>query len=357
MIAIDWSHTKELTTFDGKKLRTETVKQLCKRVTTHCSDDGAGGESTIKVQSIGSVQPPSVIIEQGCPMSLAYKLILAGAGVFTIENKATEEYRQKHGIEKSDEADARIIYELANTGAVLAPLTLNDKMMNIHDIYHQYIKYQKARVAMQNMKKAHMRSYRGWGESKERVQSRQSLHPQPDLMPYDIAIETLGAREKTLLKRLESTIKGLPLFEHHDFRVSADMAGGESKQLIQSKSCVHPPAIKGLGQRLWLGIIVTASPQNFKCLSAYLRFCGLTDDVGKSHKYNRHARSLYRLLAEEVMKQRDPKFRPLYDKFKAQIKAKYPDYTKGHCHNAALNRVATFLAKAIYKAGESTKLL
>ena len=34
---------------------------------------------------------------------------------------------------------------------------------------------------------------------------------------------------------------------------------------------------------------------------------------------------------------------------KVDIAEKHPDYTKGHIHNAALNRTATFLAKEIYK--------
>jgi len=54
------------------------------------------------------------------------------------------------------------------------------------------------------------------------------------------------------------------------------------------------------------------------------------------------------MLAEGVMKQRDEKFRSIYDKCKEDIAQKYPEYTKLHIHNGALNRTATFLAKEIY---------
>lgn len=378
MIAIDWSHTKNLTTYDGHKLRTETIKSLCNRIgkdgmggesngsiqskgTLQPPDADLGGESIDRVQSIPHVQPPSakneagesivpvkstgsvhpasVVIEQGCPLNLAYNLILAGANVFVISNRATEEYRKAHGIEKSDEIDVKIIYELATNGATLTPLNLDNKLIQMHDLYHQYCRYQKARVAMGNMRKAHLRHYRGW-ESEKAIESRRIFHQPLDLTPYDIAIDTLGAREKSLLKRLETTYKGLPLFE----------AGGESKLALQSTYHIQPPAIKGLGQRLWLGILVTANPQRFKCLSAYLQFCGLTDEVSKSHRYNRHARSLYRLLAESMLRARNEKYRAIYDQCKATIAKQHPDYTKGHCHNAALNRVATLLAKEIFGA-------
>lgn len=358
MIAIDWSHTKDLTTFDGKKVRVEPVKALLKRlhhtggestpreksrITLHPPlETKAGEESISSVKSSQILHSPAVILEAGCPMTLIYRLILAGASVSLIDNKATENYRKEHSIEKTDENDARIIYELAKNGAKLTPIALDDKLLQMHDIYHQYCRYQKARVSLQNMQKAHLRHYGlGTRESTGFLQSRLRDNLVPDLLPYDIAIDTLHAREKSLLKRLEVIAKGVPMFEE----------GGESNAQVQSKSILHPPTIKGLGQRLWLGIIVTANPTNFKCLSAYLRFCGLTSDVMATHKYNRHAKMLYHLLAEEVMKQRDPQFRPIYDKCKADIAEKHPDYTKGHCHNGALNRTATFLAKHIYKEG------
>jgi len=115
-----------------------------------------------------------------------------------------------------------------------------------------------------------------------------------------------------------------------------------------------------LGKRIWLGLMVTANPRDFKCLSAYLRFCGRISDVIKSHKYNRHARMLYHMLAEGIMKQKDARFRPVYDKCKTDIAEKYPDYTKLHIHNAALNRTATFLAKEIFnhcRAGDESSTL
>lgn len=339
MIAVDWSHTKELTTFDGKKVRVEPLKALLKRL----QKDGTGGESKITIESSGGFHSPAIILESGCPVSLIYQLILVGAEVSLIDNKATENYRKASGIEKTDEADAKIIYELASNGAKLQPIVVDDKLVQMHDTYHQYCRYQKARVSLQNMQKAHLRHYgSGARESRRNILSKNIFHLVPDLTPYDIAIDTLHAREKSLLKRLEGIAKGVPLFE----------AGGKSIPSVQSNSPLQPPAIKGLGQRLWLGIIVTANPANFKCLSAYLRFCGLTSDVMATHKYNRHAKMLYHMLAEAILKAKDPVYRPIYDKCKVDIKAKYPDYTKGHCHNGALNRTATFLAKHIYRVGE-----
>ena len=102
-VAIDWSHTKDLATYDGKKARTETLKKLLARI------DKDGDESIDLLQSKIEVQSPSAILEAGCPMSLVYNLTKAGVQVSLIDNKATEHHRQEHGIEKTDENDARII--------------------------------------------------------------------------------------------------------------------------------------------------------------------------------------------------------------------------------------------------------
>ena len=318
MIAIDWSHTKDLATYDGKKSRIETAKSLLKRLV---------GESRPSVESITILQP-SIVLEQGCPLSLIYSFTKEGHTVGLIDNHATEAYRQEFNIEKTDENDAKIIYKLVDDGAKLQTIDASDKMMETHSLYHQYCRYQKARVSMTLMKKAHERSY-GNGESNLFVESRANSQPNPyDLSPYDIAIESLQSREKSLLKQME---------------------GGESKTIIESKYGFNPPSIRGLGKRIWLGLMVTANPSSFKNLSGYLRYCGLTSDVIESHRYNRHAKMLYHMLAEEIMKQKDPEFRPIYDKCKADITEAHSDYTKLHIHNAALNRTATFLAKRIFE--------
>jgi len=408
MLAIDWSHTKGLTTYDGKKLQIEDKKALIKRLnkknkdggeskmgiksmfTSHSpssilSEDKDGEESRGSLKSRLDVHSLSLILEQGCPTSLIYDLLRVGSQVYLISNRATQDHRVAHGIEKTDENDARIIWELANNGTKLRQVNLDDRIIQMHSLYHQYCRYQKARVAMQNMRKAYLRHF-GDGESTQSLKSTNAVQPSPDAsgiegsessgrlksigniqlpsseegestsvvkskltlqpssdsLPYDIAIDTLKTKERSLLAKLKPLI-----------------AGGESISCVQSKANIQPPAIRGLGDRIWAGIVVTANPVYFKCLSAYLGFCGLTENAIKGHKYSRHVRMLYHMLADEVMKQKDPTFRPVYDKCKADIAERYPDYTKLHIHNAALNRTATMLAKAIFQyynkpGGEST---
>lgn len=355
--AIDWSHKKGLAIYDGKKsaiidrksllkrLAGESIKKVKSHGRLNPASPGVGGESTSFIKSTPYFNPPAptIILEQGCPLSLIYDIIKAGCQVSLISNRATQDYRVEHGIEKSDENDALIIYELANNGAKLTPVSPDDTQIQLINLYQRYKRYQKARVAMVNMRKAYIRQF-GGGESTKELESFMTVNPSPategerkstryvksklsinlspsdDILPYDISIATLKAAESSCLKNI---IKLSPLIP------------------LSLK-------IKGLGPRIWAGIFITANPANFPTLSSYLRYCGLVNLDQLNHKWNRHARMLYHMLADEVMRLRDETFRPIYDKCKADTAKNHPEYTRMHIHTAALNRTATFLAKEIW---------
>lgn len=342
MLAIDWSHTKGLTIYNGKKTSMIDRRALLKKLA------GADGKSIYNLKTMGTVNPsaPLVILERECPLSLIYDILKVGCQVSTLLNFEVKSYREGKGIQKTDENDAIAIYELAQAKPnLLFPVSLDDAQIQLIDFYQRYKRYQKARVSLQNMKKAYIRQFgdgvksnhhlksidtfnnpspvnEGEGESIHNIQSNNAFNPPPSdgTLPYDIGIDTLKAAEKSCLKKLVKLAPPIP-------------------QALK---------IKGLGPRIWAGIYITANPANFPNLSRYLRYCGLVNIDQLNHKWNRHARMLYHMLADGVMKQRDDKFRPIYDQCKQDIAKAHPKYTKKHIHNAALNRTATFLAKEVF---------
>ena len=179
-IAVDWSYTKGLTTYDGEKVRVEDRKSLLQRLKKLSKP----GDESINNEAL------SIILEEGCPASLIYDLLLTGSQVQLISNRASEDYRVKHGIAKSDENDARIIWELANSGVRLRTVNVDDTWVQLHSLYRQYVRYQKARVAMQNMKKGYLRYFGG-------EESGSTSQLSGDTVPYDIAIDSVGIGKGT----------------------------------------------------------------------------------------------------------------------------------------------------------------
>lgn len=302
-IAVDWSHTKGLATYDG----------------TNSENHKTRASFLLWLRKIGQNTQKSVILEDGCPVSLILDIANEGNPVLLISNKATKRYRAEHGIPKSDEVDAKIIWELANSGAQLTQVSLDDDRLELRFLYRQFLRYQKTRIAVGNTQKNYSRYYR----AKEPASGNGSPD---DITPYDTAKKALERAEDAIMKRASGLVS-----------------------TGQSKSMPSQPNIRGLHNRIWVGILATANPTDFKCLSSYLRFCGLTHDVKKSKNYNRHAKKLYHMLARLTRQYEDPEFKLMYDKCKADIQAKHPDYDEKHLHFAAVNRTATMLAKYIFR--------
>ena len=320
-IAVRWSYTKGLTTYDGRKVRVEDKRSFLQRLqklrkTTEECDPARESKSATRL--------PTVIIEEGCPASLIYDLVVQGNQVLLISNSAAADYRAKRGIAKNREGDAKIIWRLATYGANLRMPRIDDDWLQLRSLYLKYWNYQKARVKIQNMRTAYLRyfGYEGPGSG-----SRLS----GETPPYDIVLDILKTEEDSAMAKLTRLISA-----------------------SASKSVASRPLVRGLGPRIWAGIAVTANPSDFKCVSSYLRFCGLTGDAFNGKKYSRHANMLYHMLAEGIVRQQDPVFSQLYYEYKADIASRKPDYTKNHVDNAALNRIATMLAKRIFRHVKST---
>jgi hypothetical protein len=281
LIAVDWSISKQLDTFDGTTIRKEPLESFVKR--------------------IKDIKPMKVIVEESCPLVILHLLLVYKIPTYYIDIYTTQRYRDECKIRKTDTNDAQIIWHESQKNKHLRKVRLTSTDIQLYGMYNRYCRFQKARVAIDNMRTSHLKHF-GIVE----------------LEAYDKTIAILHDKEKDLMKRIT----------HADI--------------------LNKPKIKGLGKRIWVGILITAHPRQFPCLSAYLRFCGLTKDSKESRKYNRHIRSLYFMLSEEIMRKRDAEFRPIYDKCKSDLQVRFPLHSKKHIHRAALNRTATFLAKAIY---------
>lgn len=109
-------------------------------------------------------------------------------------------------------------------------------------------------------------------------------------------------------------------------------------------------AIRGLGPISLAGILVKADPRRFRSLQAYLRYCGLRAEARASGSFNRHVRAIYHQMARDVIMHRDPSFYALYGQIKANLRNRHLDYPKGKIDGMAKNRLATLLAKNIYRA-------
>ena len=304
-IAVDWSLKKKFATYDGTKSKKH--------------DNRASFLSWLR--KLGHNTDTTVILEQGCPYSLVLDIQSEGNPVSLISNKATKLYRVEHGIPKTDEGDATIIWNLANSRPQdLKPALKDYRRLRLRFLYRKFSRYQKARITAQHIERSQLRYF-----PEEQLASGD---PSTDCATrYHSATEALLEAEKAAMK--EAT---------------------DQLSRAQSKSIPPRPRIRGLGNRIWIGILATANPVDFKCRSSYVRFCGLTQDAKESKNYSRQAKKLYHQLAIAVaVRHKNEDYVPIYDRWKLDIKAKHPDYDDNRVEKAALIRIATLLANDIFK--------
>jgi len=220
MIAIDWAYTKNLVLFDGE--RTINVDQ--KGLTKYLNHE--------------------VVIESGAPLSLCWNIFRRTKLYYVLPTK-TKEYRDAHDIAKSDEADAMVIWELAQDKSNLIEASINQRNIRLAMLYHMYLTYQKSRVVLENQLRAAKRYY---GEHAGQ------------LFGMELALDQLEPKEDGLLREID---------------------------FIAPKV---PPALaklKGFGPRIWAGVICVADPRHFTSVNGYLKYCGYIDREVLENKFSR----------------------------------------------------------------------
>ncbi len=300
-----------------------------------------------------------VLVEIGCPKGKLYQYA-EKCKVLLIDGKETDKARKG---KKTHKEDALTILRLHNEKPKLfKKLNVKDKeeLERIKQ-FKIYMWVTKTLAGIKNIQKAHQREY---GE---------------ELKVINKQIKELEKNKKALLKPLEKWIK--PQLEQVD-------------------------DIKGLGPRYLIEILLFANPKKFPCLSAYLKYCGFKGVCKETHKFNRNVKSAYYMVVDGIIKHREmdkgetdcclktsvdinspnqkeetgailktngginsskvgegtklviktipilnppQTFGSMYDEFKKNIGDKNPDWTKGKINGVTINRIATFVAKEVYK--------
>lgn len=298
MLAIDWAHTKELVLYDGSKGSKTDHKGLSKFLNHE------------------------VVIESGAPISLCWNIFRKTKLYYILPIK-TKKYRELHSIEKSDENDAKVIWELAQDKSNLIEASINQRQIRLAMLYHMYLTYQKAQYKLENQIRAAKQYYGDYAEQ---------------LFGMELALEQLAPKHNGLLKEID---------------------------LLAPKPPAQLTKIKGFGTRIWAGIICVANPQHSNSVNGYLKYCGYIDREVLKGNFSHNAKLVYWLLADQIIKQRTEPYRSKYDEIKQAQGELHPDWLdksgykegRGRIDNIARNRVGTMLAKDVYRIVKDNPLL
>lgn len=288
MLGIDWSHTKNFAVYNGKKAEIITWPEVIER----------------------SKKEGAAAIEHGAPILYLYRLAKT-VPTYTIHAITVAEERERLDLEKSDLVDAQIIYSLANKDG-LKPIELDDRVIQLAYLYHQYLYALKGMGQANNLMKAMKRQF---GDKENATYFLLSQHK-----------DEFERRCESLKKQIQPLVPIPP------------------KRILK---------IKGMSTWLWAGIIIGADPRLFPSKSAYRKWCGLIDKKAINYEFVRKASRAYWLCADQFIRQRTPRWREVYDTAKEELTAR-EGYT--HPHGGAMNRLMTRFAMYVYDVAKEDSI-
>jgi len=266
-----------------------------------------------------------IYLESGCPKYAMTQLIDQGHQLFICQGADIAKLRKELKWEKSDEKDTELIRELFKRypEKFIEFEKPQQLVFRRNLIMSEYEAITKELVGIKNRKSAIIKEF---GPNQT----------------YEETIKLFEDAKQVLLKQVK------PLIQEEMSRVS------------------H---IKGVGITLVARILAVAHPNKFSSGSAYRSYCGFTKDSRDSNKFNRLAKSLYYLAAQQTMMHKDPVYREMYDIVKEKElkktcatcwltikghkcrKRKTPDQLvcPMRAHTVALNRVSTKIANEFFK--------
>jgi len=301
--AIDWATKKDLAiTNDGKKVKfiPATIEEFSKFLNSLNGD---------KYQ---------FYFEEGGGDSFKLLADRNNHKVFTTLGKNTDERREKLGIEKTDENDVKIIFDMAKDSPELfREFTLLDLIT--------------AKICVL------FKIRKDTEENLVRAKNR--------LFALDKRLELLdlGKGKKKLLEKEKATIKALS----EKFKLQTN----ELDKLVKK----HPIWNNYLKDKKGIGAVVAGGLiAGIKRASKYddkysLRhYAGMITKKGNQGFNHQLKRTLY-FFIEGIIKARTPKWRELYDNMKVYYAKKHTDWKKGKINNYAKKFVQTKFLDELYK--------
>lgn len=319
--SFDWATKKALTVFDSK---TQKVKQI---------------PNSIKEfeKFLGKIKEPSTMLfEFGGGDTFKIMAFRAGHTILQIPGKKIKDYRDRLGKEKSDEIDARLIYDfyikndgggaeagLRNSDSKMPSSTENKgrgvgiklstrignvvpspfflykeqdaEISEIKILYREHENIKLAMVREKNQLFAFKIKFKIARVADDRI-AKTKEQKQTSIMAKERQLQTLK-------KILEKKIEAFPIWAHYK-------------------------DTKGIGPTIVAGLIGELGGREFESKGSLKHYAGMIPRAD-SNDCNRKLKQVLFQFAEQVIKQRIPHWRELYDSMKIYYAKKHEDWRPG----------------------------
>lgn len=284
IVAIDWAIKKPIISYNGTDIKTfQNIDNF-----------------KVTINSI-------ILAEEGLPKSL----FTIDKTIKLVPGATVKQKREELGWDKSDENDAKTIYQLYRENQNLfRPLRKREiKLELLRKKVKTYIRYQKVEIGINNMNMSLIREYGSFD----------------DINQLNSMNNVCKEREKRLRKDIEKILK----VHFHN----------ETKKLS---------AIKGLSYILIAKLLAFAGDiGRFNKFTEFKAYSGIAPQKGKykekDHKYSRNLQMILigkKQICDEFIMHRVEPYRSIYDRYKERLTKERPDESKIHIDNMARRKIA-----------------
>lgn len=303
VLSIDWADKKALKVFDSqaKKVKevSNTIEEIEKFITS------------LKDKAI-------MLFEFGGGDVIKIMAFREDHKVLQVPGKKVHDFRDKQGIKKNDEIDARLIYEFYQ----LEPESFYEfresdaEISELKVLFREHEDLKKQMVREKNKRIAFERKFKLARVADDRIKKM--------LFHKDTAIVAREKDVELIKKVLEKKVEQFPIWDK------------------------YLKGIKAVGPVIASGLIGELGNKQFNGESGIKHYAGM---VAKNdfHDYNRYLKVVLFQFAEGVIKHKTPIWRELYDNMKEYYQEKHEDWSKGKVNNYAKKFIETKFLLEFYE--------
>lgn len=355
ILSFDWATKKKLAVFDSQ---TQKVKSIPNSI-----------EAFEKF--LAKIKKPSIMLfEFGGGNTFKIMAYRKGHTVLQVPGKKIKDYRDSLGKEKSDETDAWLIYNfyIENDGRGARSNVRNSSpgLPSPSKIKEGGSASGPLRNSTSFVPSPHENK-----EGSARPQMRNSILSLPpffylfqeqdaDIAEIKILFRTHEDLKKDMVReKLKSIAFNLQfrIARVSDDRIAKIKASKEKsilakenelemlKKILEKKVESFPvwafyKGLKGVGTTIMAGLIGELGGKVFEGSNSLKHYAGMVAK-NEHHGYNRYVKQALFQFAEQVIRQKMPRWRDLYDNMKVFYANKHPDWSKGKVNNYAKKFIQT----------------
>ncbi len=348
VISFDWATKKALTYYDSK---TDKVKSIPNQI-----EEFEKFLEKIK-------ESATMLFEFGGGDTFKIMAFRAGHTVLQIPGKKIKDYRDSKGMEKSDEVDAKLIYDYFIENGGSASISLSKKIVKVMPPTDDK-KGSSANLSLSNRTKSQVPTpFSMFTESDASIAEIKILYREHE----NIKVSMVREKNKLFAFNLQFKIARVAddriakIKEQKEMSIKAKENELSSLKKILEKKVEKFPVwqyykdIKGIGATTIAGLIGELGGRQFENGGSLKHYAGMIPR-NDHYDYNRYVKNTLFHFAKCIIFARTPKWRELYDNMKIYYAEKHEDWRPGKIDAYAKKFIETkFLLEFFGRLRDSAK--